>query len=267
MRGRWLRLRTLPERPIRVWESWFQGAGQMDFHMLAERAGHQLSAFRVRLPAPSECMEILRRDSALSEDMLILPDEDHRWPKVLHWLGWEGKVMPVDRWGNFNGIDIPFDTWDESRDGLRPRSFYSHIDNLFLRSAAALEWMITRLGETSGRNELLANIGETVLDPPTDKRPNPDHGLGPSAHEIEGKARSKETSAHPPKKPRITREKVALYRKIVAAGHNITHGEKGKRIALGESFKDEIHRLEPEINSVMFVRRAFAYCFKHPQQG
>jgi hypothetical protein len=239
----------------------------MDFHALAERAGHQLSAFRVRLPAPSECIEILRRDSALSEDMLILPDENHRWPKVLHWLGWAGKVMPVDRWGNFNGIDIPFDTWDESRYGPRPRSFYSHIDNLFLRSAAALEWMITRLGENEGRNELLANFGETVLDPPADKRPNLDRGLDPNAHEIEGKARSKETSAYPPKKPKITSETVALYRKIVAAGNKMTHGQKRKRIELGEKFEPEIHRIDPAIDPVVFVRRAIAYCSKHSRKA
>jgi hypothetical protein len=160
MRGRWVTLRTFGERPIRIWESWFQGDGQLDFHVLAERAGPQLSAFRVRLPAPNECIDILRRDSALSEDMLILPDEIHRWPKVLHWLGWAGKVMPVDRWGNFNGIEMPFDTWDESLFGPRPRSFYSQIDNLFLRSAAALEWMIADLAESEfRRSEPLQDTG------------------------------------------------------------------------------------------------------------
>jgi hypothetical protein len=141
----------------------------MDFHALAERAGPQLSAFRVRLPAPNECRDILRRDSALSEDMLILPDEHHRWPKVLHWLGWAGKVMPVERWGSFNGIDIPFDTWDESRFGPRPRTFYSHIDSVFLRSAAALEWMIAKLAENESQHS--APIQDTETRRPKRGRP------------------------------------------------------------------------------------------------
>jgi hypothetical protein len=147
MHGRWCGLRTLGPGPIQVWQSWFQGDGQFEFHALAERAGPQLEAFRVRLPAPPECIEILRRDSLLSEDILVLPDGLHRWPKVLHWLGWAGKVMPVERWAAYHGMEMPFDKWDESRLGSRPQSFYSIIDNLFLRSAAALEWMIDRIAE------------------------------------------------------------------------------------------------------------------------
>ena len=145
LRGRWLRLRTIGERPIQVWESWFQGDGKSEFHDLAERTGDRLQSFRIGVPPPSECMAILRRDSGLSEDLPVLPDEIHRWPRILHWLAWAGQVMPVERWGNWKGMDIPFDTWDESSLGPRPRTFYSHIDNLFLRSAAAIEWMIVRL--------------------------------------------------------------------------------------------------------------------------
>jgi hypothetical protein len=154
--GRWVNLRTIGPGPVKVWQSWFKGDGQSEFHALAERAGPQLSAFRVRLPAPRECSEILKRDSGLPEGTLVLPDEIHRWPKVLHWLGWAGKVMPVERWATFNGIEMPFDTWDESRFGSRPQAFYSIVDNLFLRSAAALEWMIANLGET--------DVGAGTLD-------------------------------------------------------------------------------------------------------
>ena len=57
--------------------------------------------------------------------------------------------MPVERWGTWNGIQAPFDNWDALRLGRRPRAFYSQIDNLFLRSAAALEWIIARLEGTS----------------------------------------------------------------------------------------------------------------------
>jgi hypothetical protein len=149
--GRWASLRTIRDEAIQVWQSWFKGDGQLEFHALAERTGPQLSAFRVWLPAPSECIEILRRDLALTEDALVLPDEIHRWPKVLHWLGWAGKVMPVERWGVFNGIEMPIDKWDESRCGSRPRTYYSIIDNLFLRPAAALEWMIDRVGDSAFR--------------------------------------------------------------------------------------------------------------------
>ena len=69
MHGRWVKLRTMGPGPIQLWQSWFKGDGQSEFHALAERAGpRKLSAFRVQLPAPPECTEILRRDSALSED-------------------------------------------------------------------------------------------------------------------------------------------------------------------------------------------------------
>ena len=59
--GRWLTLRTISERPIQLWEGWFQGDGYHDFSPLAKCTGERLAAFRVRVPAPSECLEILRR--------------------------------------------------------------------------------------------------------------------------------------------------------------------------------------------------------------
>jgi hypothetical protein len=154
--GRWSNLHTPGPGAIKVWQSWFQGDGQVEFRALAERAGLQLEAFRVRLPAPHECIEILRRDSTLSEETLVLPNNIHRWPRVLHWLGWAGKVISIDRWANYHGMDMPFDGWDESRFGPRPQSFYSFIDNLFLRSAAALEWMIHGVAE-----------GESIAETPS----------------------------------------------------------------------------------------------------
>jgi hypothetical protein len=164
MYGQWVSIHTPGPGPIPVWESWYKGDGHLEFHALAERAGPQLSAFRVRLPAPRECTDILRLHSIPLEDALVLPDEIHRWPKVLYWLGWAGKVMPVERWAAYNGMEMPFDSWDASQFGSRPQSFHSIIDNLFLRSAAALEWMIDRVADGD-------SIVETPSTRPVARRP------------------------------------------------------------------------------------------------
>ena len=66
--------------------------------------------------------------------------------------------MPVERWGTWNGMQVPFDQWDELRFGPRPRAFCSHIDNLFLRSAAALEWIIASLEGTSYPSRKISDV-------------------------------------------------------------------------------------------------------------
>jgi hypothetical protein len=80
--------------------------------------------------------------------MPVLPDDMHCWTRTLHWLAWAGFIMGADRWGEWNGMNVPYDRWDESNYGPRPQSFYSVIDNLFLRSAAAIEWLIGRIEAT-----------------------------------------------------------------------------------------------------------------------
>ena len=112
-----------------------------------------------------QCTDILRLHSLPPEDTLVLPDERQRWPRVLHWLGWAGKVMPIERWAEYKGMEMPFDSWDESRFGSRPQSFHSIIDNLFLRSAAALEWMIDRIADGD-------SIAKTTSPRPDARRPN-----------------------------------------------------------------------------------------------
>jgi hypothetical protein len=92
--------------------------------------------------------------------MLILPDETQRWPKVLHWLAWAGEVMPAERWADSNGRKMPFDKWDELQLGPRPRSFYSLIDNLFLRSAAALEWIVAKIARGDIRHSAPIEVAE-----------------------------------------------------------------------------------------------------------
>ena len=43
----------------------------------------------------------------------------------------------------------------------------------------------------------------------------------------------------------------------------MNHGEKGKRKRLADSFKAEIAELVPDVEPILFVNRAFAYCSKH----
>ena len=72
--------------------------------------------------------------------------------------------MSIERWAAYNGMEVPFDTTGPSRCGSRPHSFYSIIDNLFLRSAMALEWMIDRIAEGD-------SIAETPSPRPEARRP------------------------------------------------------------------------------------------------
>ena len=167
IRGRWSTLSMIGQRPIKTWESWYQGDGKLEFHSLAQRLDDQLEAFRVGVPPPSECLEVLRDDPALSEGMPVLPNNIQRWPRTLHWLAWAGEVMPVERYGHINGLDLPFDAWDESRFGPRPLTIFSLIDNLFLRSAAALEWIIASLERAHCSSEKVSDLDTKVPGPQT----------------------------------------------------------------------------------------------------
>jgi hypothetical protein len=55
--------------------------------------------------------------------------------------------------GYEEGFVDPYDGWDQSLSVSRPRTFYSILDDLFVRSAVALEWMIARLGRTRENGE------------------------------------------------------------------------------------------------------------------
>jgi hypothetical protein len=145
--GQWTRIHALTARQIRVWESWYEGDGQIEFHSLAQGVAAQLEAFRIGVPPPSDLEAILRGNPMFPAGLPVLPAEQHRWTIGLHWLAWAGKVMPVRRYGLWNGMNLPFDDWDEARHGPRPTAFHSIIDNLFIRSVAALEWMIAGLDQ------------------------------------------------------------------------------------------------------------------------
>jgi hypothetical protein len=64
---------------------------------------------------------------------------------VLHWLGWSGEVPVVERIGRHGCVECPLSLWSEVDPDPPPRSFYSRLDNLYLRSVTALEWIIAEL--------------------------------------------------------------------------------------------------------------------------
>jgi hypothetical protein len=111
-----------------------------------------------------------------------------------------------------------------------PQAFESRLDNLFLRSQVALAWVI---GKLSTENE--SNL-QTLKTPEA-------------------------------KEPRITDATIALYRKIVEAGDKLVHGRSGKRKRLANDFSQKITRIAPDVDAYIFVKRAFAYCSKHPPRS
>jgi hypothetical protein len=113
-----------------------------------------LCAYRVRVPIPRELAEAIDGLS-LPSDPLILPDEHHCWARVLHWLSWASEVMPAGRMtkgpmGKYGPADVPLDQWHLFSTDPPPRTFSSCLDNLYLRSVVALEWIIDRLESTPG---------------------------------------------------------------------------------------------------------------------
>jgi hypothetical protein len=67
--------------------------------------------------------------------------------------------------------------------------------------------------------------------------------------------------------PRISKKKIALYRKIARSNEEITHGKLGKRREIAAKFTDEIRRIDPKVDLYVFVKRAIAYCYKHPKSS
>ena len=143
--GQWVTFRYIGERPMQVWEGWYEGDGASTFEHISISAGDLLPAYRVKAPPPPELRSMLGRISQLGENTLILPEEQHIWPRFLHWLAWAGEVMPTSRFSWDRGLSAPTDQWRQLFLADPPRTFYSILDNLFLRSVAACQWIIERL--------------------------------------------------------------------------------------------------------------------------
>ena len=175
------------DKPVLSWEGWCVGQGFARFKKLAETAGNLLTELRVRAPVPPELraragelnerfLDELRTRGLVpfesqaradkdnlkaTTDLLILPNQDQRWLRFLHWLAWSGGPMAVKRW-SWSGIVFEYDykEIDKFCEGYAPpprlsfekiespyNRFYSVLDNLFLRSSVALQWIMATLSE------------------------------------------------------------------------------------------------------------------------
>ena len=149
--------------PVLRWEGWFVGSGFRRFQRLADVAGSLLTELRVRAPVPSE-LRARASEMHAPADLLILPNEQQRWARFLHWMAWAGGPMAVDRWC-WNNIVFQYNI--ESIERFCPgysgppkvsfervgspyNRYYSIINNLFLRSAVALQGIIELLGSDGG---------------------------------------------------------------------------------------------------------------------
>ncbi|GIW86687.1 MAG: hypothetical protein KatS3mg108_1011 [Isosphaeraceae bacterium] len=71
----------------------------------------------------------------------------------------------------------------------------------------------------------------------------------------------------PPAKPgncELPPKTARLYREIVKAGSTSPHRTKHKRKRLAETFKARIAELDETIDPYVFIKRAYAWCGKHP---
>jgi len=138
--GRWVILGLSKPRFYRNWAGWYDGEGISQFEALALNTDSLLSMFPIRVPVPCEVMELISLFPHLPPNPIVLPCGPQRWARILHWLAWSGLVMPGSRL-SWNGIDrLP------GEHSLDPRlTLSSIIDNLFLRSSLAAEWMIGKL--------------------------------------------------------------------------------------------------------------------------
>jgi hypothetical protein len=171
--NRWLRLSPKLQNGGRDWMGIYFGSGTSKFDALAMSVDFLLTSYPIRIPLPQEIRELAKRFSYSPADAIILPCGRHRWARMLHWLGWEGVVMPITRlvW---NGIDSK--VLEPSLDAdLRVTSF---ADNLFLRSALAIKWIVDDLsnGDEQRRSAKIEcrpkkRIGRTPdTDPEKDRR-------------------------------------------------------------------------------------------------
>jgi hypothetical protein len=178
---------AVPPPPI-VWECQLAGKESCikRFDALSEDAGSLLASLRIVVPVPPE-IRATARDCKIPEDLPLIPSEPQRWATFLHWLAWSGGPLGVERQSWDGALVFPYDrAQDLPRTfGLNVSGplrfcyetpdhpynhFYSIIDNLFVRSSAALQWIISPLNDRkhvadaggSGQPLLLANAKDEV---------------------------------------------------------------------------------------------------------
>jgi hypothetical protein len=143
--NRWLRLKPTLQNGARNWKGVYFGDGITAFEALAQSADFVLTSYPVRLPLPCEIEEIAQTFGYCPSTVVIVPCGEHRWARILHWLAWAGTVMPIGRL-----------VWDGKEPKYREPCLdatlksTSIIENLFLRSALAIKWIIGELSTVEG---------------------------------------------------------------------------------------------------------------------
>ncbi len=159
--GRWVRLGgigTESQKPIRDWAGRYYGSGILKFDALAMSVDSVLTTYPVRVPLPGEVRELAARFPLVPSDAIILPCGLHRWARILHWLGWAGVVMPIDRlvWHQED-----FKLCEPSLDPTV--TVRSIADNLFLRSALAVKWVIAEFSKCESSMQAPGPQGNAML--------------------------------------------------------------------------------------------------------
>jgi hypothetical protein len=139
--GSWIRLECEEREDRRECAGWYHGQGISEFMALAFGVDRFLSEFPLRIPMPRPVIQIANLCGRLSPDPIILPGGSDRWARTLHWLAWAGEVMAIRPLCYKEGLR------SECEYSLDPGlSLGSIIDNLFLRSSLALDWIAVRMG-------------------------------------------------------------------------------------------------------------------------
>jgi hypothetical protein len=139
--GAWRRLTYTGEYFTRQCAGWYVGQGISEFKNLALNTDCFLTTFPVRVPMPPAVVEIANLSRGILPDPIILPCGFHRWARILHWLAWSGSVMPT------TPLCCKAEPWERCEPSLDPTlRLSSIIDNLFLRSCLALDWIAIQWG-------------------------------------------------------------------------------------------------------------------------
>jgi Helix-turn-helix domain len=163
--GSWIGWHFVGPNPPLFWESRIAGKASCikRFDALSEIAGNLLASLQIAVPVPPE-IRAMARDCSIPDEMPLIPREPQRWATFLHWLAWSGGPLAVDRQTWDAGLLF---SYDRAQDIARPfnvnvsgpprfsfdttdhpyNHFYSIIDNLFVRSSAALQWIISTLND------------------------------------------------------------------------------------------------------------------------
>ena len=139
--GAWRRLTYKGEYFTRQCAGWYHGECISEFERLALSTDSFLTTFPVRVPMPPAVTEIADLSRDILPNPIILPCGFHRWARILHWLAWSGSVMASTPLCCVGG------PWKSCEPSLDPALLLSSIiDNLFLRSSLALDWIALQSG-------------------------------------------------------------------------------------------------------------------------